>query len=311
MKPKLLVVLLGIVMLGGGGYLLLWSKSSLRVPRMNPSIMTRAIDKYWWAPLSSARDYGFSYSGGSIPYSITTVEGENVRFTRANVDVASMQFAMYSAATTTGFANFAKDQNNVYYYDSISDIPLRLIPGADPLSFIPVKSDCSGRRECGYGKDKNRAYWQTAAIPNSDPESFQTINDSIASAKDKDHVYVDHVVALPNADPDTFADIRDPQTGRSTLYARDKAQVYYGKGGFVDLNVSILPGADPATFEVLGNHYSRDAHHVYADAQLIPDADAATFKVLKDGQKKCGQDYCNAEDQYHSYLGLGLSVDQK
>lgn len=81
-------------------------------------------------------------------------------------------------------------------------------------------------------------------------------------------------------------------------YARDKSAVYYDgrqipgadpatfelldrkDGRTVHVNGNPIAGADPATFRVLAGAYAQDAGHVFYFADQIIDADAASFRVL-------------------------------
>jgi hypothetical protein len=91
-----------------------------------------------------------------------------------------------------------------------------------------------------------------------------------------------------DADVATFRVLEDPD------YARDKRHVY--KAGYV------LKDFDGASFEFLegndfslgGNYYARDKNHVYFDDSIVVGADPDTFRVLG---------YPYGRDARHIYCG--------
>lgn len=74
------------------------------------------------------------------------------------------------------------------------------------------------------------------------------------------------------------------------FYARDRANVYR--------RTEIVPNADPATFEILSDGYTRDANYVFhfhfEEGLLLTEADPTTFVVLGHGYARDGQ---------HAYYG--------
>ncbi len=119
----------------------------------------------------------------------------------------------------------------------------------------------------------NSVYVNGFLIPDADPTTFLIFVDPSGTpdgfAKDATHVFF-YKLIIPGADPNTFIPLFDDGY---VLYAKDKNHVYYDDG--VD-NMSIVEGADPATFTALGQGYFKDKNHVYGKDGLIGGADPAT-----------------------------------
>lgn len=102
---------------------------------------------------------------------------------------------------------------------------------------------------------------------------------------------------IVGADVATFSPI-DDASGKSTDYSKDKAHVYLG--------TTVVMGADPATFSVVGGpyktsggtqyYYAKDKRYVYVNNLVIANADPATFAVVS------GSTTINARDKNHTYL---------
>lgn len=72
----------------------------------------------------------------------------------------------------------------------------------------------------------------------------------------------------------------------SGTFATDGVNVYY--------NDSVMYGADPDSFKILGRYYEKDNNAVYAGEQPLPNANPHTFHVLADDMY--------AEDGVHVYF---------
>lgn len=86
-------------------------------------------------------------------------------------------------------------------------------------------------------------------------------------------------------------------------YAKDSEKVYR--------LAKKLPGADPATFEVINLDYSKDNKNVYYLDSLIIDADAQSFEVIKNKEKeKKGHEkrLLYSKDKNHVYF-LGKQIE--
>lgn len=88
-------------------------------------------------------------------------------------------------------------------------------------------------------------------------------------------------------------------------YAKDKNAVYYSCKG------EVLKGADPATIQVVGQNYVRDASHVYYYNSIIDAADPNTFTLLG-GTEDIGMglttSHIYSKDKNHVYH-LGQKID--
>ncbi len=110
-------------------------------------------------------------------------------------------------------------------------------------------------------------------LEGADPKTFEVVLADFW-AKDATHVYHEGK-ALSGADPKTF------QTFDSS-YAGDAGQIYW-RG-------AVIPGAkgyDPSVpFEVLNGNstLARDKHHVYSSGNIVEGADPATYQVIGDGR---------------------------
>jgi hypothetical protein len=74
-------------------------------------------------------------------------------------------------------------------------------------------------------------------------------------------------------------------------YAKDDSQVYF--------NGLVIPDSDPATFEVMGLWFSRDARHVYISGTIFSD-DPAHFEILGDALYR---------DSQHIYWSTNIISD--
>jgi hypothetical protein len=107
------------------------------------------------------------------------------------------------------------------------------------------------------------------------------------------------------ADPSTFVVSVGEPNGNATGVAKDKNNVYFTSDAD-----SIVPGADPATFEVIADvniediwdgYYAKDKNNVYfvfekTGVNIIPGADPRTFEPVSD---LSGQ--IDARDKSHTY----------
>jgi uncharacterized membrane protein YhaH (DUF805 family) len=218
-----------------------------------------------------AKDNGHVYSFGKI---------------LLGVDPASFEIV-----DVTGLGRYTKDKDHVYFSGDV-------IMGADPATFAYIDGD--------YSKDRINVYMATQQIAGADPNTFQIVQDTSDSfnwSKDKNHVYYNGAV-LENALPQYFkavtsdfgtdglnvfygiraVDGSDPKTftlikAGYPSYAIDASQVYFE--GAIDASPVII-GADPTTFAVVGDNYSKDKQHVFYKITAILGADSATIVYLGD-----------------------------
>lgn len=197
---------------------------------------------------------------------------------------------------------YARDREHVYRGEEA-------IAGADPASFTLARH--------GWAHDARRSYYGAEAVEGVDRASFVSIDDMYAIdehrlywygrpqpcdrasftiidtffCKDRERVWFEGALQS-GIDAPSFA-------ARTIFYYVDKHRVYerctplpltpeetsfpapaYALGAravyFLD---TPLPEADPASFAVLANNFSKDAHRVYYRDRLIPGADAPSFAV--------------------------------
>lgn len=79
---------------------------------------------------------------------------------------------------------YLKDKKGIWWFHEGKNKPKLVFITADIAHFSVINND--------YAKDSNTVYWQrtnAVALPNSDPESFQVINDTHYFSKDKNQLY--------------------------------------------------------------------------------------------------------------------------
>ena len=143
---------------------------------------------------------------------------------------------------------FAKDKDHVFHYGKI-------LRGADAATF-----DYSDE---GFGWDKEKIYLGDLTITGMDPHSFRILGGKYM--KDKSQVLF-YTTFIKGADAPSFELVDN--VGTHWPYAKDKKRVYR-EGKALD--------ADPKTFTIIGHHCSKDAAHVFYDAELLEGADPDTF----------------------------------
>lgn len=182
-------------------------------------------------------------------------------------DVDSTSFTVFNKYLT-------KDQNNVY------DQYLKPIEGADPGSFEV--------RDKGFSRDKNNLYYtswfsgNTIEINDVDLNSLEIIDEAVV--KDANNVFYCRQnnrspkgQIIEGADPETF----EVLYSKHSIYAKDKNNVYY-KGSSDSNTLTVLKGANSASFQFLNSNYSKDKNNVYHEGEIIENADPDTFVALAD-----------------------------
>ena len=145
---------------------------------------------------------------------------------------------------------YALDTSHVFY----DGIP---IPDSDPSTFEILKPP--------FSRDSKHVYTSGNTF-SDDPVNFEILGENIS--RDSHHIYWDAEVI--SDDPSHLVVI-----GNSGLYTylKDLRMVFvYGNP---------IQGADPATFEVIADGFSRDASHIFYFDEIIPQADSATFEVVQ------------------------------
>lgn len=217
---------------------------------------------------------------------------------------------------------YAKDRNNVYYDD-------KKVLGAD-INTFEVKEDIvkdknsiysNGKKLEGadiqtfrklneyYDIDKNNIYYNLNSnldikrIKNTDG-NFKIIEEKLI--KNKDGVYY-LGEKIKEIDPNSFKIIRKNNFKKdNSYYAKDSKNVYYIqldpsyildtdntlKDNALKNVVKVLKGANPNTFEVINDYYSKDDKNIFyiswivEKEPLIKGADIKTFEVLNNDFSK-------------------------
>lgn len=166
----------------------------------------------------------------------------------------------------------------------------------------PVKiKDISTGEEKNYVTDGKKIYYTNenndssyhkkyySVFEGADAKTFSVIGSSFV--KDKDNVYYitrRNNTALKSADPKTFEYIGESYP---FVYAKDKKNVYAVEK-FGD-PVYLIANADPATFELLSDNYSKDKNHIYFQEKPAKGIDVKTFEIL---------DYFHVKDKNNIYI---------
>jgi hypothetical protein len=133
-----------------------------------------------------------------------------------------------------------------------------------------------------YAKDRNRVYLEGRPLETADPATFQRIGRRYW--RDRTHVFL-HTWILPGADPRTF---RMLTTERE--WGMDAKEVYFG--------TTAIKVADIGSFQVIREHWAKDAKHYYTDVGLTThykvDCDYSSFTILSARY---------AKDKFRAYWG--------
>ena len=242
--------------------------------------------------------------------------------------------------------HYAKDKDKAYYCDEYREgqnyyltkqQTIVTVQDAIPASFVSIKD--------GYAKDSKRGYFKGVGFNVKDVASLAFFQGEFV--KDKYQVYFQQR-PVKDADVNTFRVL-------NMYYATDTAQIYYF-GFHSDLyngihkipcqaasftmleypyskdNESVfcvytkIAGADPNSFSVIGNRFSKDKNHVYMESKVLKDADAATFMIVPHDENSLDE-FNYTKDKNHAFwkdkmlgeldisafkaLGLGYATDGK
>jgi hypothetical protein len=172
---------------------------------------------------------------------------------------------------------YARVGDAIYYHS-------KHVPGADAATFeVLTPENCV----TVFARDKNHAYRFATPLEGIDAKSFRVVGYLLFA--DRNHVYQDGLPkyrrACDQADPMTYSSfpVRKCEYWRGfSDYGRDARRVFY--------RCAELPGADPATFEVIAaddcpdlGTYARDGKSVWHDGKVIPGADRDSFRVERGG----------------------------
>lgn len=143
-----------------------------------------------------------------------------------------------------------------------------------------VISELPGIDGSNYRKYENHVYYGTDEILNSDPNTFEIIDEKFA--KDKGQLYSDGKI-IEGANPDTF--VRIGNSG----YIKDSKSVFVevgcgGSGYSIVFCFKKVEGADPQTFRFNSINMPVDNDHVFYGDKIIPEADPETFSGHNGGK---------------------------
>lgn len=174
----------------------------------------------------------------------------------------------------TGDDRFAQDKIHVFRFDG------KTLAGVDPTTFVVLSKD--------FEKSQTQVFYKGEVAADADAATFAPVGSS-GFFKDAHHLYFVtgngeigytlKTVSPPGMDTLTFESIRGG-------YFRDKNNVYIGGiyEGFTQIK-----NADPATFQILNvcmsveksaGYYAKDKNYVYCGAAIIAGADPSTFEYV-------------------------------
>lgn len=186
--------------------------------------------------------------------------------------------------------------DRVYF---LSDFPGTAfqIRGADPGSFHSYDSRFAG--------DHGAVYFQGRPLPGADPATFMLLATRPGWAKDRSHVYhhdrvvsddVEHFTLLGGglakdssavfwSDGSVVSD--DPE--HFTVIFDDDHYLFTKDANVVEVNGTVIAGAEPSTFRVLQGGYARDGRSIFYFTDQVVDADPATFEPLAGSYARDGR----------------------
>ncbi len=199
---------------------------------------------------------------------------------------------------------YRKDKNQVYYFNTP-------IPESDPGTFKVLNDAIS--------KDKKYLYYDGHIVENRKPsEVSRSKADELQKIWKWKSLHLDaaRVILVPS---DDIEDITNNfYAYNNEVYTRDKKladvkpedvivldkdeRIFVRIGNQVFFYGIAIVGADPETFTVISDRFSKDANYVYWSEHRVIDADPATFKYkdnLYAGENEAGEySLIIAEDPY-------------
>ncbi|HUO56055.1 MAG TPA: DKNYY domain-containing protein, partial [Candidatus Paceibacterota bacterium] len=186
----------------------------------------------------------------------------------------------------------------IYFIGDVGNFSIDPVQGADIDTFY-VLSD-------KYAVDANHVYFGKYSIPGADPKTFEVIKSYLSGPIAERKVEINDEPTVENGGASENEQLYELALTNDVngyyLYAKDKVHVYYLSPELDDYgsneNIpSPISAADPETFVLLSDDYSKDSQHVYFDGQVIGDADPSSF-VLAAGSLN----QFDARDKNHIYL---------
>jgi|JI10StandDraft_1071094.scaffolds.fasta_scaffold25972_7 hypothetical protein len=189
-------------------------------------------------------------------------------------------------------SNYGKDNKNVYYCDRSSELkyPFITFQFEDSYQIKKIKADSKSFEALGNGfaKDNKNAFYDGQIFSVKDIKSFKTFQEEINSpiALDKFKVYFKNII-VPNADPNSI------QLTNHSDYIKDKNSVWYIIDTYSEkykIRIKKLKNANPESFLVLENGYSKDKKNVYYEGILLEGSIASEFKFIEGGNAYYAKD---------------------
>jgi hypothetical protein len=205
----------------------------------------------------------------------------------AGIALVYFYFRNQPPSTVTNNSGYYIRGSKVYYLGGFPSTAFEL-EGADVRTF-EILDDSQV-----YARDQGQVYFNGHVIPDADPATFELLDSPYS--KDSRHVYVSGEIFTD--DPVTFEIVsgnimRDAQHiyWSTSIISDDPTNLvvlggenyytYLHDSTTVFVNGNPIPDADPASFEIIMDGYSRDASHIFYFNEILPEADSASFEVLE------------------------------
>lgn len=224
------------------------------------------------------RNGKISFNGKEISDKTFVVLSDEFAKDSATAYYKDKAFAYADVATFEAVdEHYAKDKNKVYYCDEYREgqnyyltkrQTIAEVNDAHPASFVSL--------DYGYGKDRDRAYFEGNAFSVKDVATLVSIDRHFS--KDNVHAYLD-LIPVAGSEGETFELI-------DRNFAQDAHHIYYYSYTGDEKYAIARLSCDKATFEILDYQYSRDKDHVFFLGSIMDGAKPAAFTVLTDGYSK-------------------------
>ena len=207
---------------------------------------------------------------------------------------------------TIGNSRYVKDKTHVFFgmggeYSGLYSV----VKGADPVTFSAVDNPADYSYDA---QDEQHKYYKGEILlpPTPDVAVGKIVPNKITAdprfSTDGQRVYV-YGDMIIGADPATFTPL-PYQDDQGYVFSKDEAHVYFSSAdsnSYLLDPTSIISGADPATFIVLGSGYAKDHIHAYFYDNVVPQSDPGTFALCEDINKGAGYFVCDAHDKNRKY----------
>ena len=194
--------------------------------------------------------------------------------------------------------SYYRDKNKVYY-TCIQNCVIS-INGADPETFQDISFLVDGSMDTSghsIARDRKNVYYQNTIVEGADSATFVLLGGKFAKDKSKIYYIAGYSVGyniFSEADFATFEYLGNEKSS-SVSYSKDKNNVYRNSGIPV-----IIPGADSATFRVIGGKYAVDKNTLYSQGRSISHPDYVNLPTLE----YFDDSYCYFKDKNNAYYYL-------